>query len=121
MKMSDVEATGSGGSRLGAEGSEARRRGLKLPATAHDRAADHGPGLPKPQRHLLNKEKRFSLNACGAWRLLLTASSCLPSPQQHNFMFNYCHQEQGHVGEKSSLYEQPWPAPHSRSNLLLLE
>ena len=51
------------------------------------------PGRAKPQRHLLNKGREFSRNASGARRLLLTVPSCLPSPQQHSFMLNYCHQE----------------------------
>ena len=53
MKMSDVEATGSGGSR--AKDSEARPQVACYGARPGGRP--RRPGRAKPQRHLLNKER----------------------------------------------------------------
>ena len=53
MKMSDVQATGSGGSR--AEDSEARPQVAGYGARPGGRP--RRPGRAKPQRHILNKER----------------------------------------------------------------
>ena len=53
MRMSDVEATGSGGSR--AEDSEARPQVAGYGARPGGRP--RRPGRAKPQRHLLNEER----------------------------------------------------------------
>ena len=76
--------------RQGLAGAEpkTRRRGLKLPATAHGRAADHGARAGQSRNGIFWIKKEFSWNASGAGQLLLTNPSCLPSTQQHNGELN---------------------------------
>ena len=70
--------------RLGGEASSCRlRRTAGRPTTA--------PGPGKAATACFEIKREFSWNESGAWRLLLTVPSCMPSTQQHNFMLNYCH------------------------------
>ena len=76
MKIADVEATGSGGSR--AEDSEARAQ-----------VAGHGARAGTAS---LAKKIQISRNAVCAERQSLTVSSCLPLQHNCSFMLNYIDQ-----------------------------
>ena len=106
--------------RQGLAGAEprTRRRGLKLPATAHGRAAGHGTRAGQSRNGIFERKKLnswYALCAVG-WSLtfLLASSaysirpSCLPLQHTLSFMLNYLYQPLPPV---KLLKRQPLGAP----------
>ena len=70
-----------------------RRRGLKVPATAHGRAAGHGYRAGQSRNGIFKRKKIKFLNAYCAIGLSLTVPSCLPLQHTHSFiMLSYLYQ-----------------------------